>query len=112
MVVVAVELAESLDDVWLVVSDVVVDPHPPCWVEVGNGAGEVEKELSVPGGRAVTRPPVIAVPGAGCSPGSVVSVAQDVLAATQGAGEVVTTGGSHVAPINNVGQGGRRYVRI
>ena len=100
MVVVAVELAESLEDVGLVVSDVVIDPHPPGWVEVSNGAGQVEEELSVPGGRAITGTTIVVVPGARGSPGSVVGVAQHVLAAAQGAGEAVTTGGSNVTAIN------------
>ena len=104
MVVVAVEVTESLDDVWLVLSDIVIDPHPPGWVEVSNGAGQVDEQLSVPGGRAITWPPILLVPGARCPPGSVVSVAQHPLAATQGAGEGITTGGSNVTPINNVGQ--------
>ena len=100
MLVVTVELTESLEDVRLVLSDVVVDPHPPGWVEAGNGVGEVEEELSVPRGRAVTGTTILVVPGAGCSPGGVVGVAQHVLPAAQGAGVVVTAGGSHVAAVS------------
>ena len=112
MVEVAVELTESLDDVWLVVRDVVVDPHPPGWVEVSNGVGEVEQQLSVPRSRAVTGTAIIVVPGAGCSPGSVVGVAEHLLATAQGAGEGITTGGANITPITNIEQRGRRYVRI
>ena len=45
MVEVAVELTESLDDVWLVVRDVVVDPHPPARVEA---AGRLRQGLQQP----------------------------------------------------------------
>ena len=101
MVEVTVELTKSLDHIRLIVGDVVVDPHPPGRVKAGNGVGEVDEELSVPGGRAVTGTTIVVVPGAGCSPGSVVGVAQDVLAATKGSGEVITTGGSDVTAVSN-----------
>ena len=104
MLVVTVELTESLEDVRLVLSDVVVDPHPPGWVEAGNGVGEVEEELSVPRGRAVTGTTILVVPGAGCSPGGVVGVAQHILPAAQGAGVVVTTRGANIAAIANIEQ--------
>ena len=54
MVMVTVELAEPLEDVRLLVTDVMVDPHPPAWVEVGDGGCQVMEELGVPRSRAVT----------------------------------------------------------
>ena len=36
MLVVAVEVTEPLDDVWLLVGDVVVYPHPPARVEAAH----------------------------------------------------------------------------
>lgn len=100
MLVVAIEVTEPLDDVWLLVGDVVVYPHPPARVEAGDGGREVLQQLGVSGSRAVAGAAVVVVPGARGPPGRVVGVAQDVLATPQGAGVVVTAGGSHVAAVS------------
>ena len=64
MLEVTVEVTESLDHVRLIVGDVVVDPHPPGRVKAGNGVGEVDEELSVPGRGAVAGAAIVVVPGA------------------------------------------------
>ena len=111
MLVVAVQLTESADNIWLLVRNVVVNPHPPARVEVSHGQCEVVEELSVPGCGAVTGPAICVVPGARGPPGGVVRVAQHILATAQGAAVVVTARRSHVTPVRKCLKGRGRNVR-
>ena len=58
MVMVTVELAEPLEDVRLLITDVMVYPHPPAGVEVSDGGCQVMEKLGVPRSRTVTGPTV------------------------------------------------------
>jgi len=53
MFVVTIELTQLLESRGILGGDIVIDPHPPAWVQPRNGCSQLREELleSVGGGR-------------------------------------------------------------